>query len=309
MNANSRLALSLGIVTFAGTAFAATDAPDTALARDCGDGAEAFGKSSGRSNRDIGGIRRRSRRANASSITALADVTPGLQMSTTQGSLSPRIRGVGSNLPNVENSVAMYIDGVYIATPSASLLSLNNIAQVETLKGPQGTLFGRNATGGALLIQTREPTQDLSSHVDVEYGNYNTSTLNAYVADGLAPSVAADFAVHVSHQGEGYGRNYYTGDEIYQANLDLGLRSKWVFTLSDADTLHLIFDYTRRDGSAATANYIPAGTYPSAFLTPTPAPQPRPYDVNTLVNPTDSLTASGVSARIDHEMSWAKWYR
>src|SRR6202158_541431 len=70
----------------------------------------------------------------ANSITALAEVTPGLQMPTTQGSVSPRIRGVGSNLPNVENSVAMYVDGVYIATPSASLLSLNNIAQIETLK-------------------------------------------------------------------------------------------------------------------------------------------------------------------------------
>jgi iron complex outermembrane receptor protein len=306
MNANSRLALGLGIVTFAGTAFAASDAPDAALqeivvtaqkrSENLQDVPIAISTVSGDALAAT----------NASSITALADVTPGLQMSTTQGSLSPRIRGVGSNLPNVENSVAMYVDGVYIATPSASLLTLNNIAQVETLKGPQGTLFGRNATGGALLIQTREPTQDLSSHVDVEYGNYNTSTLNAYVADGLAPSVAADFAVHVSHQGEGYGRNYYTGDEIYQTNLDLGLRSKWVFTLSDADTLHLIFDYTRRDGSAATANYIPAGTYPSAFLTPAPAPQPRPYDVDTLVNPTDSLTGSGVSARIDHEMSWAK---
>src|SRR3984893_16571947 len=53
--------------------------------------------------------------AGATSITALAEVTPGLQMATTQGSLAPRIRGVGSNLPNVENSVAMYVDGVYIA--------------------------------------------------------------------------------------------------------------------------------------------------------------------------------------------------
>ncbi|MEA2679087.1 MAG: iron complex outerrane recepter protein, partial [Candidatus Binataceae bacterium] len=87
----------------------------------------------------------------ANSVTALAEVTPGLQMQTTQGSISPRIRGVGSDLPNVENSVAMYVDGVYIASPSASLLSLNNVAQVQTLKGPQGTLFGRNATGGALL--------------------------------------------------------------------------------------------------------------------------------------------------------------
>jgi len=245
--------------------------------------------------------------AGASSITALADVTPGLQMATTQGSLAPRIRGVGSNLPNVENSVAMYVDGIYIATPSASLLSLNNIAQVETLKGPQGTLFGRNATGGALLIQTREPTQNLSSHIDVGYGNYNTTTVNAYVADGLTPAVAADFGVHISHQGDGYGKNLFTGSDVYQTNLDLAMRSKWVFRPTDADTIHLIFDYTRRDGSAASVDYLPAGTYPSTSLYPTNTTlAPRPYDINTDADPTDSLTASGVSARIDHEMSWAK---
>ena len=243
----------------------------------------------------------------ANSITALAEVTPGLQMPTTQGSVSPRIRGVGSNLPNVENSVAMYVDGVYIASPSASLLSLNNIAQVETLKGPQGTLFGRNATGGALLIQTREPTANLSGNFDVSYGNYQTTTANGYIADSLTPVAAADLAVHVSHQGEGYGKNLFTGSQVYQANLDLALRSKWVLKPTDADTIHFIVDFERRDGSTATADYIPAGTYPSAFLVPpVSAPLPRPYNINTFVDPTDGLTQSGVSARIDHEMNWAK---
>jgi len=243
----------------------------------------------------------------ANSVTALAEVTPGLQMQTTQGSISPRIRGVGSDLPNVENSVAMYVDGVYIASPSASLLSLNNVAQVETLKGPQGTLFGRNATGGALLIRTREPTENLSGKFDVSYGNYQTTTVNGYVADGLTPAVAADFAMHAAHQGEGYGKNLFTGSDVYQANLDLALRSKWVLKPTEADTIHLIFDFERRDGSTATVDYIPAGTYPSAFLVPpVTTPLPRPYNINTFVDPTDNLTQSGVSARIDHEMSWAK---
>src|SRR5258706_7478051 len=243
----------------------------------------------------------------ANSVTALAEVTPGLQMQTTQGSISPRIRGVGSDLPNVENSVAMYVDGVYIASLSVSLLSLNNVAQVQTLKGPQGTLFGRNATGGALLIQTREPTEKLSGKFDVSYGNYQTTTVNGYVADGLTPAVAADFAMHAAHQGEGYGKNLFTGSDVYQANLDLALRSKWVLKPTDADTIHFILDFERREGSTATVDYIPAGTYPSAFLVPpVTTPLPRPYNINTFVDPTDNLTQSGVSARIDHEMSWAK---
>jgi iron complex outermembrane recepter protein len=241
----------------------------------------------------------------ANSVTDLAEVTPGLQMSTAQGVLSPRIRGVGSNLANVENSVAIYLDGIYLANSSGSLLSLNNIAQVETLKGPQGTLFGRNATGGALLIQTREPTQDLSSHVDVSYGNYDTTTSNAYIADGLNTNLAADLAVHFSHQGDGYGTNLFDGTPVGRTNLDLAARSKWVLKPTDNDTIHLILDFENRDGSNASDDNIPAGTYPSFLVNPTLAPPPRPYDMDTSVDPRDRLTEGGVSLRIDHEMNWA----
>src|ERR1700742_3232796 len=132
----------------------------------------------------------------ASDITAIADMTPGLQMTTAQGSLAPHIRGVGSEIPNVENSVSLYLDGVYVASPSAALLSLNNIQQIETLKGPQGTLFGRNATCGALLVETRDPTESFGSNLDVSYGNFQTTMVNAYVAGGLFPGLAADLAMH-----------------------------------------------------------------------------------------------------------------
>jgi iron complex outermembrane receptor protein len=243
----------------------------------------------------------------ATNITAIADMTPGLQMTTTQGSLAPHIRGVGSDIPNVENSVALYLDGVYVASPSAALLSLNNVQQIETLKGPQGTLFGRNATGGALLVETRDPTESFSSDMDVSYGNFQTSMLNGYVAGGLAPDLAADLAVHVSNQNEGYGRNLDTGSDVYQTNLDLALRSKWVWAPTDSDTVHLIFDFARRYGSAATADYIPSGTYPSVLqYPPVTTLVPHPYDMNTFLDPSDSLDSGGVSLRLDHLMSWAK---
>jgi iron complex outermembrane recepter protein len=243
----------------------------------------------------------------ATNITAIADMTPGLQMTTSQGSLAPHIRGVGSDIPNVENSVALYLDGVYVASPSAALLSLNNVQQIETLKGPQGTLFGRNATGGALLVETRDPTASFSSDMDVSYGNFQTSMLNGYVAGGLAPDLAADLAVHVSHQGEGYGRNLDTGSDVYQTNLDLALRSKWVWAPTDTDTVHLIMDFARRYGSAASADYIPTGTYPSVLqYPPVTTPVPHPYDMNTFLDPSDSLDSGGVSLRLDHLMSWAK---
>jgi iron complex outermembrane receptor protein len=243
----------------------------------------------------------------ASNITAIADMTPGLQMTTAQGSLAPHIRGVGSEIPNVENSVSLYLDGVYVASPSAALLSLNNVQQIETLKGPQGTLFGRNATGGALLVETRDPTESFSSNLDVSYGNFQTTMVNAYVAGGVVPGLAADVAMHVSHQGEGYGRNLDTGSDVYQTNLDLALRSKWAWVPTDTDTVHLIFDFERRYGSSATPDYIPRGTYPSvAEYPPVTTPVPHPYDINTFLDPSDSLDSGGVSVRLDHLMDWAK---
>ena len=114
--------------------------------------------------------------------------------------------------------------------------------------------------------------------------------------------------MHVSHQGEGYGQNLETGSDIYQMNLDLALRSKWVWAPSDTDSVHLIFDYARRYGSSATPDYIPRGTYPSVLqYPPVTTPIPHPYDINTFLDPSDSLDSGGVSARYDHLMSWGKF--
>src|SRR3546814_10676097 len=75
------------------------------------------------------------------------------------------LRGVGSNLadPTSEPSVATYVDGVYISSPQANFFSFNNIERIEVLKGPQGTLFGRNATGGVIQVVTLHPSQTPSA--------------------------------------------------------------------------------------------------------------------------------------------------
>jgi iron complex outermembrane receptor protein len=90
----------------------------------------------------------------------LKAVAPSLNFSTAVGGFGlPRIRGVGSTGtgPGIENPVATYIDGVYIGSSTGALTSLNDIEQVAVLKGPQGTLFGRNATGGLIQITTKKP--------------------------------------------------------------------------------------------------------------------------------------------------------
>src|ERR1700733_13456438 len=89
---------------------------------------------------------------------------PGLQMDLNGGGLSPFLRGVGTTFADAgaEPSVAIYMDGVYIPSPEGGLFNLNNVERVEILKGPQGTLFGRNATGGVIQGIPKDPSNEPS---------------------------------------------------------------------------------------------------------------------------------------------------
>ncbi|WP_375404610.1 TonB-dependent receptor plug domain-containing protein, partial [uncultured Sphingomonas sp.] len=90
----------------------------------------------------------------------LVSVAPGLNIRLTAGSFQPSIRGIGTSSNVVENPVALYIDGVYFPQQREGLRQLDDIEQIAILKGPQGTLFGRNATGGVIQITTLAPSQE-----------------------------------------------------------------------------------------------------------------------------------------------------
>lgn len=181
----------------------------------------------------------------------LAQVVPGLSFTTTAGNTQVRMRGIGTSSfgPGIENPVATYIDDVYIASTAGSMFSLANIERVEALKGPQGTLFGRNATGGLVQIITRDPDQEFSGLLRAGLGNYQTRTVDSYVTGPLSDTVAADLAVHYSGMGEGYGTNVNTGTSINRTKSDVVLRSKVKFTPTDDLAFVLTGDYGNRVGS------------------------------------------------------------
>lgn len=181
----------------------------------------------------------------------LAQVVPGLSFTITAGNTQVRMRGVGTNSfgPGVENPVAIYLDGVYIASTASALFSLTNIERVEALKGPQGTLFGRNATGGLVQIVTSEPSQDFKGMVRVGYGNYETGSVDAYVSGAASDTVSADFALHYAAQGDGWGTNINTGKDVNRQDDDLIVRSKIKFEPSDGVKFLLAGDYSYSLGS------------------------------------------------------------
>jgi len=187
-------------------------------------------------------------------VSELSGTVPNLFIVANSASISPYLRGVGSvngNF-NAELSTAVYLDGVYLASPAAAaVFSLDNVERIEVLKGPQGTLFGRNATAGVIQVITRDPSSDPTMKVKVGYGNYDTVTASAYVGSGLAPNLNGDIAVYYEDQGDGFGRNLLNGREVNYTN-NYALRSKLVFTPSSETTIKLTGDYSKtRAGSPA----------------------------------------------------------
>lgn len=248
------------------------------------------------------------------STTELGEVTPGLTAVNQNGSILPHIRGVGTTFigAGIENSVALYVDGVYIAAQDASLLTLNNIAQIEVLKGPQGTLYGRNATGGLINIATKDPQATFSADASLGYGNYQTALGQLYVTGPVVRDLlAADLAVSATTQGEGYGTNLFNGQDVYRTNHDIAVRSKWLFTPDDATTVRLTGDYANTTGTQYSAHQVVPGTTilfgPGTKLGPPAGPAIPTYDIDANFQPHNTFKGGGVSLRVDQDMDFARF--
>jgi iron complex outermembrane receptor protein len=156
---------------------------------------------------------------------------PGLIQTNAQRNLVTFIRSVGtqSGSTGEEPNVSTYVDGVYIGSANGGRFDLNNLERVEVLKGPQGTLFGRNSTGGMIQIITRTPSHEPVLEISAGYGNFDTASASLYASRALTDTLAADIAVIAKDQGQGWGRNITTGEAI---NFWKGasIRSKWVWT-------------------------------------------------------------------------------
>src|SRR6187399_2196770 len=104
----------------------------------------------------------------------LTKLVPGFSLETVVGQSTPFIHGLGllSSGPWQESLASTFIDGVYYVNPGIGGVVLNNISRIEVAKGPQGTLFGRNAVAGVISYVTKEPEQTPSGDVQIGYGNY-----------------------------------------------------------------------------------------------------------------------------------------
>ncbi|MFA5632226.1 MAG: TonB-dependent receptor [Porticoccaceae bacterium] len=199
--------------------------------------------------------------AGVNNVGQLGMVTPSLNMTQQLLSFTPSIRGVGSPDASVgqESTVAMYVDGVYIANSNASIFAFNSVDRVEVLKGPQGTLFGRNATGGLVHVITKDPSHDAHLKGAVSYGNYDTAGVKLYGTTGLSDAVAADLAVFYRDQGEGWGDNLTTGTDVNKTE-EFGIRSKWLIEAGENTQIRLTADYAELESSVGIQKALVPGS-------------------------------------------------
>lgn len=153
-------------------------------------------------------------------IGSLSSAVPNLSVGDQFGVNRTFIRGIGLTSIDLgaDGAVAFLQDGAIIARPAAQLAGFYDIDRVEVLRGPQGTLYGRGATAGAINLITRRPTEELSGYANATYGNYNAVTLEGGVG---GPIVGDKIMVRVSgkyDRRDGYGKNLFTGNDVDNRN-------------------------------------------------------------------------------------------
>jgi iron complex outermembrane receptor protein len=223
--------------------------------------------------------------------------TPGLNLARGTYKATVFLRGVGSfnQTAAAENSVAFYVDGVYMQSQQAAVLEFNNVDRVEVLKGPQGTLFGRNATGGVIHVITRRPSFDPSVEATVGYANYDRFESGVYATSGFSDSVAADIAVRYSTQDEGLGENQVTGNDVYTSRF-FGARSKVLLLAGEDTEITFAGDYMRFKDQAGTALHIPQGS-----LGLDGSGYPGFYNTNESFDGYSTSRQYGGSVHVDHD--------
>ncbi|GGB20734.1 TonB-dependent receptor [Sphingomonas metalli] len=179
----------------------------------------------------------------------LQQLTPSLVVTNTNPrNTSINIRGLGNNVAvyndGLEPAVGVYLDGVYLARPGQTVFDLADLERIEVLRGPQGTLFGKNTSAGAVVVTTKQPTFDFEAGGDASLGNFDFRQLHAYVSGPLTDTLAARLFVSKTDR-DGFTRNRFDG-RYGQDFHDLNLRGQLLYKPTDRLTLRVIGDWGRQ---------------------------------------------------------------
>jgi iron complex outermembrane receptor protein len=247
------------------------------------------------------------KRAQIHDVLDLQSLVPSLRVTQLQssGNTNFLIRGFGNgaNNPGIEPSVGVFIDGVYRSRSAAAISDLPNLERVEVLRGPQSTLFGKNASAGVISVITAAPSDEFLGSAEVTGGNYGQmivkGDISGPIGDNAGFSVAAGF-----NQRDGFAENLASGEE-YNERDRWNIRGQFVLDLTDSISLRAIADYDEIDEACCgSANIVSGDTTPVVFGVGGALVVEDPFAREAFFNyePRNQIENSGISLQADFEL-------
>ena len=245
-------------------------------------------------------------KANILDINDLQSVVPSLRVSELQSSTNTNfvIRGFGNgaNNPGIEPSVGVFIDGVYRSRSASAISDLPKLERVEVLRGPQSTLFGKNASAGVISVITQKPSGERSAQLSGTVGNFGQFVVRGHYEDAFSDSAAFSLSAS-SNTRDGYNDNLETGNDINNRNRQ-AFRGQLLLTPNDTTEVRIIADYDTIDEECCTAVNLVAGptlgaiNFAGGELVPN---DPESFESFGNIDPTNQVDNTGVSVQIDKD--------
>lgn len=250
-------------------------------------------------------------------ITSIEDVglkTPNLTINTFNIS-EPQffMRGIGNTNDSAASdpAVAVFIDDVYVGRPSGSSMDLYDLERIEVLRGPQGTLYGRNSAGGALNFYTKKPQEHFEAKMGMTLGNEGLWNVRGYVNGALSDNVYGKLTANVRKR-DGFAENITTGQELENDDTK-SLRGQLLINPNSDIKVLLGFDYSKTTGNGSNRfltrfdvePIFPVQAFIDAQLASNATFNHDPRKNNSsLVQSTDK-ELFGLQARVDVDLDWA----
>ncbi|MBO9710144.1 MAG: TonB-dependent receptor [Caulobacter sp.] len=193
-------------------------------------------------------------RQGAADITVLSQTTPNITVQTARGSnstLISYIRGIGQQDPlwGYEPGVGLYVDDVYIYRPQGAVLDVFDVQRIEVLRGPQGTLYGRNTIGGAIKYVTNRLGDEAGGKVKATYGSYNQTDLLVQAQTPIGGSGLSIGGAYALYKRDGYGKNLTTGADQYDKDVQ-AIRLSAEYKPTEDLFFRLAYDRVEDDSNA-----------------------------------------------------------
>ncbi|MFU7527368.1 TonB-dependent receptor [Qipengyuania sp. ASV99] len=243
-------------------------------------------------------------------LADLQTLVPSLavRQGQTSGNTTFFIRGFGNgqNAIGLEPSVGVFIDGVYRSRSAAAISDLPNLERVEVLRGPQSTLFGKNASAGVISVTTRKPQFELSGAIEASIGNYDLRRFDAYVTGPLTENLAASLSGNYNRR-DGFFEDLGTGDDYNQRDR-WGVRGDILWEPTLDVSFRLIGDYDKIDEvCCGVTNLVegPTGANVRAIGGQFISEDPFSYNVYYDVAPANEIENAGVSLQGDVDLGFA----